>query len=276
MINLLEGTNPKQEMKKVIGEYFESNKPYTIEDLFEVNSGLLEERYTDYYSNEKGEKILVVFIKMLIIKEDGTIELPDERKIINIEQEIKLQKNQESKVNNSAKRNVVRKEVPKAKILLPEDFLISTRGLPIGISLLEYGHDMIKNLVPTHHLIVVRPKTEAIKKNHIYLPLLHLLLSLIVENVYNENYLKYIKEAKKIKEIEVEKNKKSIRRSSSSFFASVKVDEVKKQQFTIPVSYEKQKALYDQMNEIEKKKEEAISRNIAWRKGLYLTIENKI
>lgn len=251
------------------GACFNDCSKWKISDLFDVTSGILEERYLDFYVNEVGVKQDVRFIRMDTIREnENTIKLPELREKIERNLEEKAKIISDGKQYKTDRVKVVQKEIPLEKILKPNDYLISTRGNPRGISLSDYDFklysDIYSNLVPTHHFIVLRPKAAIIENKMISIQLLHLVLNLVVENVFKPNYAEKIEEIKKQKQAQAVKNKNIIRRSAASFFASVKVDEVKERELNLPISPETQNAVFNKLKELEEEKRRAEMKYDFW------------
>ena len=252
------------------GSLFNDCSKWKISDLFDVGSGLLEERFLNYYINESGEKQEIGFIRMDFIRGiDDALELPEQRKKIERNLEEKSKKIREDKPTKSERTKALQKEIPFEKILRRDDFLISTRGEPKGISLLDYEYTLYNNLVPTHHFIVLRPKAALIRSNMISIELLHMMLKLIVEKIFKENYEEKIKEIKKHKQEQVSENKNIVRRSAASFFASVKVDEVKEKEICLPVSPIVQNLVLSKLKECEEEKRKAIMKLNFWQGKLF-------
>jgi len=261
------------------GACFNDCSKWKISDLFDVTSGILEERYLDFYVNEVGVKQDVRFIRMDSIREnENTIKLPELREKIERNLEEKAKIIADGKQYKSDRVKVVQKEIPLEKILKPNDYLISTRGNPRGISLSDYDFklysDIYSNLVPTHHFIVLRPKAAIIKNKMISIQLLHLMLNLVVENVFKVNYAEKIKEIKKQKQAQALENKNIIRRSAASFFASVKVDEVKERELNLPISLETQNAVFNKLKEMEDEKRRAEMKYDFWLGKLFEKISD--
>ena len=250
-------------------EYFCDCSKWKIADLFEVNSGLLEERFLNYYTDDSGQKKEIGFIRMDTIREnDDAVELPEQRRKIELELEEKAKRMTDGKPKKTD-RIKVQKEIPPEKILKSDDFLISTRGEPKGISLLNFEFNDFSNLVPTHHFIVLRPNAALIKNKMMSVELLHMMLKLIVEKIFKEKYKEKIEQIKKHKQEQATENKNIIRRSAASFFASVKVDEVKEKEINLPVSPEIQKTVLKKLKEYEEEKRNAIMKLDFWRGELF-------
>jgi hypothetical protein len=268
----------KEELSS-FGACFNDCSKWKISDLFDVTSGILEERYLDFYINEAGVKQEVNFIRMDTIRgNENTFKLPDGREKIDsaLEEKAKVISEDNPKKSNRVKVN--QKEIPLEKILKPDDYLISTRGDPRGISLMNYEStlfsDIYSNLVPTHHFIVLRPKAAIIKNKLISIQLLHLMLNLVVENVFKTNYAEKIEEIKKQKQAQAVKNKNIIRRSAASFFASVKVDEIKERELNLPNSHETQYAVFNKLKELEEEKRRAEMKYDFWLGKLFEKIND--
>lgn len=216
----------------------EQKEIYKIHDLFDVNLGMNEDKYTHFTKDTKSE---VMFVKLSSFKEDfkGKHALARFQykflHTLNPETLIGKQKKQDSDLSGS-KRLI---DIPEKKIILENDYLLSIRGSLKGYSMLENSKllDGI-NLVSSNHFIHLRPRKMSL--DQMYIPYLHFALDLLVEKKLNENYrqIKEMKDAEGVKQ---------------SAYNSLKVEDLKNMELSIYKDKEKQVEVYNNlMQEYEK------------------------
>jgi hypothetical protein len=137
--------------------------------------------------------------------------------------------------------SISKKAVSKNKILNKEDYLIYTKGVPKGFSMLNNSISESKNLVASHQFICLRPRTELIE---VHLPYLHLILDVFVEKKLDQIF----------------KEKEDIKGNKYGSFNSITIKEISKIELTILKSVDSQKKVFDQYNKIKEEVEVALTR----------------
>lgn len=149
-------------------------RKFTVGDLFEIYNGVIEERHLPIMAETNSE---LNFIRINSFTENGVLH-----------EKIRLRELQEIHTNkreDPSKKLPEKKPINEKKILRNADYIIYTRGMPRGFSMLksDIGDDL--NVVATHQFICLKPRTNIIE---VYLPYLHLVMDLFVDrdlkNIY--------------------------------------------------------------------------------------------
>ena len=146
---------------------------YRLRDLFEINIGLIEDKFNKMTIESKEE---VMFINLKAAEDDNRqiskLTLIDYH-TTNLIDYIELEKkNLPIKIDSS------KLGVPDDRVLTSSDYLISIRGRPKGFSISKSLDPNKRKLVASHHFIQIRPMALI---SHMYVPYLHLLLDIILE-----------------------------------------------------------------------------------------------
>lgn len=134
-------------------------RDFAMGDLFEIFTGVFEDRHLERIQ-ETNKRLH--FVKLNSFK-GGRLIFSNKKP---------QQDNDEDKSKLSLKKPVSQK-----KILNAEDYIIYTRGIPRGFSMLNAGVDNI-NAVAIHHFLCLKPRTRLVDLDLDYL---HLMLDLFVE-----------------------------------------------------------------------------------------------
>jgi hypothetical protein len=142
-------------------------RTFTTGDLFEVYNGVIEERHLPIVAETNTE---LNFIRINSFTENGVLH-----------NKIRLRELQDIQTNKREvpfKKHGDKKTINKKKILRDADYIIYTRGVPRGFSMLKSEIDDDLNVVATHQFICLRPRTNLID---FFLPYLHLVMDLFVD-----------------------------------------------------------------------------------------------
>jgi len=199
---------------------------YRLKDLFEINIGLIEDKFNKMTIESKEE---VMFINLKAAEDDNRqiskltiIDYHTTNLIDYIELE---KKNLPIKIDSS------KLGVPDDRVLTSSDYLISIRGRPKGFSVSKSLDPNKRKLVASHHFIQIRPMAWT-RNINMFVPYLHLLLDIILE----VEVLQKFKDKKDIEEI---KGKKY------SVFNSFKVNDFREIKINITTDVKLQKETYD-------------------------------
>ena len=282
------------EIKNSNDTIFEGAKYFSLEDLYEINYGLLESRYYNKVKTVNDELLEVVILRQNSIRqEDGKIELKKSEE--NIETELE-------KLNKEEKNKGGKNFIPEKYLLKKNDCLINTRGIPRLITLTDEYLDGDMKFVASHNFITLRPKIAILSALQIDISFLQEMLDIIVnkkiktryvnrEKIINEiksdtSFAKQLVESKDdsiVKEFFPEKDliKKIInslrtnpKRSISAEIPSLKIDEIKDQKIIVPSGLDQQKKTFsgiNQLKDIIKTTEETIE---LWKNEIYLKNQN--
>jgi len=165
-------------------------KCYSVDDLFQVSAGLLEERYEKYIKDDQGQEQPVWFLRMgSFLDSENVIDhlkIEDNENRLNQIRKVRKSNSIQTKESNESKLS----PIDESRILKESDYLICTRGIPRGFSMsksfnLIKQHDKFQNFraVPVHHFICLRPRLAF---ENIFIPYLHLAIDAIVQNKVNE------------------------------------------------------------------------------------------
>ncbi len=203
---------------------------FTIGDLFEVFNGVLEDRHLPIVAETNSE---INFIRVNSFS--------DSNALFDKQQLDEIQLGQVKKKENLFTNTNDRKPVNDKKVLIKEDYIIYTRGLPRGFSMLNAPIGNELNVVATHQFICLRPRTKLIE---VYMPYLHLVLDLFVEKDLKELFdSKLIKNGDKY-----------------SVFNSVNIKEIKDMELTTLKLVSGQKKAYDRFCERKQEFDTAVFR----------------
>ncbi len=202
----------------------------TIGDLFDVFNGVIEDRHLPIVADANSE---INFIRVNSFSE--TNDLFDKKKL----DEICL--GQVKRKENPFTITDDRKPVNVKKVLIKEDYIIYTRGIPRGFSMQNAPIGNELNVVATHQFICLRPRTKLIE---VYLPYLHLVLDLFVEKD-----LKKLFDSKLIKSGD-----------RYNVFNSVNIKEIRNMELTILKLVGAQKKVYDRFCERKQEFDTAVLR----------------
>jgi hypothetical protein len=201
-------------------------KNFLIGDLFEVFSGIIEENHLPILEETHEE---VVFLRINSLKEHEYIYK-------------KFELIESARSKKSLKQSLIQqKAVKKDKILNKEDYLIYTKGVPKGFSMLNNSISESKKLVASHQFICLRPRTELIE---IYLPYLHLILDVFVEKKLDQIF----------------RAKGETKGNNYGAFNSITIKEISKMELVILKSVDSQKKVFDQYNKIKEEVEFSLTR----------------
>ena len=214
----------------VLGAEGKEIKNFLIGDLFEVFSGIVEENHIPILEETQEE---VVFLRINSLKDQ---KFKYKRFELIESDRSKDLSNEQTKLSSTQK-----KTVKKSKILNKADYLIYTKGLPKGFSMLSNSISESKKLVASHQFICLRPRLELIE---VYLPYLHLVLDVFVEKKLNQIF----------------KVKEEIKGNKYGSFNSITIKEISKMELTILKSVDSQKKVFDQYNKIKEEVEVALTR----------------
>lgn len=210
----------------VLGVDGKETKTFSIGDLFEIFSGIIEENHKSVLEDTEEE---VVFLRINSLKDH-------EYKYKRFEL-VESDRSKKSLKQSSIQQKAIRKD----KLLNKEDYLVYTKGVPKGFSMLNNSISESKKLVASHQFICLRPRTELIEA---HLPYLHLVLDVFVE--------------KKLEQIF--RAKEEIKGNKYGAFNSVTIKEISKMNLTILKSVDSQKKVFDQYNKIKVELEVATTR----------------
>lgn len=205
-------------------------KAFSIGDLFEVFNGVLEDRHLPLVAETNSE---INFIRVNSFSDSNV--LFDKQKLGEI------QLGQVKKKENLFTNTYDRKPVNYKKVLIKEDYILYTRGIPRGFSMLNAPIGNELNVVATHQFICLRPRTKLME---VHLPYLHLVLDLFVEKD-----LKKLFDSKLIQSGD-----------KYSVFNSVSIKEIRDMELTILKLVSGQKKVYDRFCERKQELEIAVFR----------------
>ena len=197
---------------------------YRLRDLFEINIGLIEDKFNKMTTESKEE---VMFINLKASKDDNsqvsnlTINDYHTRNLIDYNE---LERKNLPIINDSTKQGV-----PEDRVLTSSDYLISIRGRPKGFSLSKSLDTNKRKLVASHHFIQIRPMALI---SHMHVPYLHLLIDIILEMEVLE----------KFEEI---KKEEEIKGKNYSVFNSFKVNDFRDIKINITTDVKLQQDTYD-------------------------------
>lgn len=140
---------------------------YSLKDLFEIQTGVVEDNYILSGIDKKTE---IEFVKINSFTKDGEL-------IPNIKTK--------SPKPKSTKQDPEIKDLKEDKIIQENDILIYTRGVPRGFFAKKFLNEAEKKFVATHHFIYLRPLLHATKFNMSYL---NLMVELFIQNDLVQHY----------------------------------------------------------------------------------------
>lgn len=214
----------------VLGPDGNKTKTFLIKDLFEVFTGIVEDNYKPIIEETREE---VIFLRINSLKDQKfkykRFELIESDRSKDLSKEL------------SKQSLIQKKQVKINKILNKEDYLIYTKGVPKGFSLLNNSISKSKNLVASHQFICLRPRTELIE---VHLPYLHLVLDVFIEKKLDQIF----------------RAKEEIKGNKYGSFNSITIKEISKMELTILKSVDSQKKVFEQYNKIKEEVEVALTR----------------
>lgn len=170
----------------IIAELDKSNKQIKLDDIFQINIGVMDEAGAEYYvDNAQIKENRVRILRM------GSFD-PIKKRLKTPAQLDEGDKNlKDIRKQRLKKITSFKKEIAASKLLSKNDYIINTRGVkeyPItGYSMLENlgesAEHGIGKVAASHHFIVLKPRTTALK---MHIPFLHLMLDVLVENYLKE------------------------------------------------------------------------------------------
>ena len=233
----------------VIMELEKSKKRIKLDDIFQINIGVMDEAGTEYYTdNAYSKENRVRIIRM------GSFD-PVKKRLKTPAQLDESEKNlKDIRKSRLKKITTIKKEVSEAKLLTQNDYIINTRGVkdfPVaGYSMLENlgkkGVPGLDKIAASHHFIVLKPRTTAMKMD---VEFLHLMLDLLVDN-----YLKDI--------------------ASGLKSGILKSKELKNMTFSIPLDYDAQVNVVEKHKELVTVRQKAIKDVEIYRTILNASIQN--
>ena len=197
---------------------------YRLRDLFEINIGLIEDKFNKMTIESKEE---VMFINLKAAEDDNRqiskLTLIDYH-TTNLIDYIELEKkNLPIKIDSS------KLGVPDDRVLTSSDYLISIRGRPKGFSISKSLDPNKRKLVASHHFIQIRPMALI---SHMHVPYLHLLLDIILEMEVHQKF-------------EDKKEEEEINGKKYSAFNSFKVNDFREIKINITTDVKLQNETYD-------------------------------
>jgi len=255
---------------------------FSLEDLYEINYGLLESRYQNKVKFANDEMLEVMFLRQNSIREeDGKIELKKSEEITQ-KKDDRLQK--EGKNKNE------RNYIPEKYFLDIEDCLINTRGIPRLTKLNNEHLEGDLKFVASHNFITLRPKKAILSALQIDAHFLEEMLEIIVNKKFKKTYLDREEIIYKIKTNTAFDNKsvedlfpekdyikkitKSLKtnpkRSISAEIPSLKIDEIKNQKIILPLGLDQQKKTFSSINELKTIINLIEEKIELWKKEIYL------
>jgi hypothetical protein len=256
------------EINKKLSGYFKDAVSYKIEDLFEINYGLSEQRYHNITETKKQGTVEISFLRMNSVREeDGKIELS--RKAV---QEKTNPEKSTFNVSKNKKKLADKLIIPENFLLEKDDLLINTRGVPklISLSGIELENDV--KYVANQNFITLRPRKTLLHHLHISETFLHSMLNSVVENVFKKKY----EEQELIIKEELEKNirQKIPKRSVASSISSVKIDDVKKEKILVPHNSDAQNNVFATIENLENLKKLIDSKVKLWKTEIFNQIND--
>lgn len=209
------------------------NESVDLASIFDIRIGLVKDRYLNR-TRDSGEEVHFVTLKSFTNvtgkKEDGSL---NEYFQLSQLDPYWLQSLKNNALNSSSDLHSNRDEperipVKDDKVLKKEDYLITIRGMPFGYSLLNNSELETLSLVPTHHLIRLRP----LDGNGMYIPYFHLLLDHLVKFKFAKDFNRMTTKNDGTKESYAKMN-------------SIKVDDLKKQIINYHSKMQDQKKVYE-------------------------------
>ena len=177
----------------------EAEQAYLLDDLFDIKLGMIEDRYHPQTA-EGSEKVGFVSISsFIVVQSKDALSFQTSTDQFNQIDENKLNRSLNKQLEKKANQKTKKRSVPLSyisaqRLLQPNDYLISIRGMPTGFSL--YHTKAIKSgqyrLVASNHFVQLRPRTP----KDVYVPYLHLMLDLLVQYHLQPQFdekLKYLK-----------------------------------------------------------------------------------
>jgi len=192
---------------------------FTIGDLFEIYNGVIEERHLPIVAENNSD---LNFIRINSFTENGVLH-----------DKIRLRELQELHTNkreDNFKKLPDKKPINEKKKLRNSDYIIYTRGMPRGFSMLKSEIDDNLNVVATHQFICLKPRTNIIE---VYLPYLHLVMDLFVD-----------RDLKKIYESKLKLNGEKY-----GIFNSIGIKEIKDIEITILKLVDGQRKAYEKYDQ---------------------------
>jgi hypothetical protein len=214
----------------VLGSDGKETKTFLIKDLFEVFSGIVEDNHLPILEGTQDE---ITFLRINSLK--------DQKFKYKRFELVESNRSKDSLLESTKQDSTQKSAVKKSKILNKADYLIYTRGIPKGFSMLNNSISESKNLVASHQFICLRPKMELID---VYLPYLHLVLDVFVEKKLDQIF----------------KEKEEIKGNKYGAFNSITIKELGKMELAILNSVDSQKKVFEQYNKIKEEVEVALTR----------------
>jgi len=225
---------------------------YKLEDLFEVSVGVLEDRCSKTIKNTEEP---LIFLRTSSFNENGI--LYDLRTLNTINNKIKSKRNSKLDLYSSSNSDENLISLDKEKILKPDDYLIYTRGVPKGFSLMKSNNIKKLNAVANHQFVCLRPRTD-IPEMHV--PYLHFILDLLVENEFKAMYGNKLEKFDK----------------KYGLFNSISTKEIRKIELEISDSKESQIKIHNRYKEIYNDYEQALSRLDKFKSAINNQLKSKL
>jgi hypothetical protein len=239
------------------------DKMDTLENLFDIRLGLIEDRYL-HLTQESESPVHFITVKSFtdVPEKDKTqvlgAELSQLKKLDpswleKLKQQSENQRIEGKGIRDNKKRVLVKSD----SILAKDDYLISVRGRPTGYSLLNVNEIETHNFVPTHHFIRLRP-LKTFTRNNLYA---HLIMNQLVKFELSASF----------------ESKLADENSNSSYasFNSVKVEELR----NLSIKYHSDVVVQQQVYEMfASKYAEWFNQNLAFeqfQQDIYSSIKTK-
>ena len=234
-------------------KHFSDSRIFSLDDLFDIRYGLLEQRYKDEVENLAGSR--VVFIRPSMIRElDSTLMITtDKGGLPRLGERARL------------KSIFSADEIPFSKkhVLKRTDLLLNSKGENNFVDLSKGDWDPNHIYVASHHFIVLSVKSNIL--DHLGIDFtyvtqtLRFVLQAELKKKYNDIKVNIEKTDKEedlsrvlnlvgIDSNRMNKNKSSLGSSRRSFFSmhpALKIEDLKSKRIAIPVNKESQTAIID-------------------------------
>ncbi len=198
---------------------------FNLTDLFEIRTGIIEDKYSNAVQDNPDLTNKISFLRLSSFNDmNGLIDFDNLGS--------KKQKSDSNRINTSPENIASKKEnekIPANRLLDKHDFLISTRGIPKGYSLLKSY--TIKDIyaVATHHFISLRPRMKLL---NMHVPFLHLMLEVMVKM-----QLRQLFNVRKVQE-----------EGKIASFNSIKINDLSSIKISIPTDMLEQVRLFNEYN----------------------------
>lgn len=156
------------------------NRLIALDDLFEINIGLMKDAYHPYIQAGEGkEQLRVLFITLGSFRKPPLQAAGSEGQPAGFFTKLEMDQLIESQKESGKESTAELRSIPSDRLLGPRDYLISLRGVPQGYSMLQWKTVQKENylLAASNHFVQLRPRLTV----NAFMPYLHLILDLIVE-----------------------------------------------------------------------------------------------